>query len=130
MNNSTCQACGAPIKWIVTKKGKKMPVDLKARRFYVITNGMPVQMQGHEPHFATCPYADRFRKKKKAPEKPVVKDLGWANGWQKTPTIVLECRKAGHKVSDKSDAPGVPYACYSSTVRCDICGYVYHVDSS
>lgn len=61
---STCQACGAPIKWIVTKTGKKMPVDLKARRFYVITNGVPVMMSGHEPHWATCSDPNRFKKKK------------------------------------------------------------------
>lgn len=129
MNNSTCQSCGAPINWIVTKNGKKMPLDVKVRRFYVFSNGVPVLMQGHEPHWGTCSDPKRF-KKKKAPEKPVVKDLGWANGWTKTPAIVLECRKAGHKLSDKSDAPGRPYACHTSTVRCDICGYVYRVDSS
>jgi hypothetical protein len=89
---------------------------------------MPVQFQGHEPHFATCPKADRFKKKK---EKPAVTDFGWANGWgDQTPELVRKCRELGHEVYDKSDAPGVPYRCHTNTVRCDICGYRYKYDSS
>jgi hypothetical protein len=105
-----------------------MPLDAKPRRFYVIQGGMPVQFQGHEPHFATCPKADRFKKKK---EKPAITDFGWANSWgDQTPELVRKCRELGHEVSDKSDAPGVPYRCFTHTVRCDICGYRYKYDSS
>jgi hypothetical protein len=141
---TTCKSCGAQIQFVITKTGKKMPLDAKPRRFYVIQGGMPVQFQGHEPHFATCPKADRFKKKK---EKPAVTDYGWANGWgDQTPELVRKCRELGHEVSDekidkdiellnakkalKSDAPGVPYRCFTHTVRCDICGYHYKYDSS
>ena len=125
---SICKGCGAEIQWVITRTGKKMPLDAKVRRFYVITNGVPVQMQGQEPHFGTCPKADRFKKKKEA---PAVKDLGWANSWgPQMPEIVKKCRELGHKPSDKSDAPGVPYKCHNHTVRCDICGYFYKYDSS
>jgi hypothetical protein len=62
--------------------------------------------------------------------EPVVKNLGWANGWSETPEIVKKCRELNHDVSDKSDAPGVPYKCFTNTVRCDICGYYYKYDSS
>lgn len=63
-------------------------------------------------------------------EKPKVQNLGWANGWSKTPEIVNKCKALGHRLSDNSDAPGVPYKCFNHTVRCDICGYYYKYDSS
>ena len=62
--------------------------------------------------------------------EPVIKDLGWANGWYKTPDIVKKCRELGHHRIDRSDAPGVPYKCFNHTVRCDICGYFFKYDSS
>lgn len=60
--------------------------------------------------------------------KPKVQQLGWANGWKETPQIVLDCRAAGHRRSDVDVGPrnrGLDHV-----VRCDICGYVYHYDSS
>jgi hypothetical protein len=42
----TCRGCGAEMGWVVTKAGKSAPIDKDG------TN-----------HFATCPVADRFRKK-------------------------------------------------------------------
>lgn len=59
---------------------------------------------------------------------PVVKDLGWANGWSETPGMVKKCHQAKHKTSDIDVGPqnrGIHHI-----VRCDICGYVYHYDSS
>ena len=47
---STC-SCGAKIKWFITPKGKRMPVD-------VFESGAV------DSHFATCPNAEQFRKKK------------------------------------------------------------------
>ncbi len=42
----TCRGCGDPIYWVITKNGKKSPLDADG-----------------ESHFATCPKADRFRTK-------------------------------------------------------------------
>lgn len=47
-------------------------------------------------------------------DEPKVQDLGWANGWQETPDIVKKCRELGHDRQDKSDAPGIPYSCFST----------------
>jgi len=41
-----CRTCGATIQWIVTKRQKRMPVDVPERT----------------SHFATCPDADKWRK--------------------------------------------------------------------
>lgn len=43
---ATCRSCGAPIVWIVTRGGKRMPVDEGSR----------------ESHFATCPDAAKWRR--------------------------------------------------------------------
>ena len=64
----------------------------------------------------------------KPASKPI--DLGWANGWNEEPEMVKKCRELGHKRSNKSDAPGVPYKCSTHTVRCDTCHYFFKYDSS
>lgn len=43
----TCRSCGAEILWIVTSAGKRAPMNL----------------DGTTSHFATCPQADRWRKR-------------------------------------------------------------------
>lgn len=74
-----CRACGARILWLKTTKGKNMPVDPGVIRFhvaggpetFVTVNGKVERGQratagnqwGYISHFATCPQADRFRKK-------------------------------------------------------------------
>ena len=74
-----CRACGARILWLKTTKGKSMPCDPGAIRFtpgggpetFVTVDGKVVrgkrgnagETYGHISHFATCPQADRFRKK-------------------------------------------------------------------
>jgi len=45
-----CKICGAEIIWIKTKAGKMTPVNAD---------------DNTTPHWATCPSADRFRKRKK-----------------------------------------------------------------
>jgi len=57
-----------------------------------------------------------------------VKNLGWANSWSEDPEIVKKCRALGHKVSDRNLDP--TWHGLDNEVRCDICGYVYHYDSS
>ena len=61
--------CGAKVVWMVTTRGKKMPVDYseKIRVFLDFTNPRPLvfNAQTMVSHFATCPDADKFRKPKK-----------------------------------------------------------------
>ena len=54
-------------------------------------------------------------------------NLGWANGWNETPEIVVKCQELGHQKSsiDRSHGRGA-----DNEVRCNTCGYVFHYDSS
>lgn len=54
-------------------------------------------------------------------------ELGWANGWKETPAIVKKCQKEKHEVIDfdHSGNRGLHHE-----VKCYICKYVYHYDSS
>lgn len=47
-NDNVCRGCGADIEWWITPNGKKLPVNVGTA----------------EPHWSTCPDADRFRKEK------------------------------------------------------------------
>lgn len=78
-----CRACGAPIIWIKTASGKAMPCDAKpivyrkepgAKEKVVTPNGEvlscvldgPAEEMtgiGYIPHWATCPQANKFRRK-------------------------------------------------------------------
>ena len=55
-----CKGCGADILWIKTKKNKSTPVDAQEITIYV--TGTQSVVRGHQPHWATCPKADNFRK--------------------------------------------------------------------
>ena len=78
---NTCRACGAPVKWIKTKNGKAMPCNPEKIAFlpeksgdkvFILENGEVTKgstdgMSTHEgyiSHFATCPAADEFRRKR------------------------------------------------------------------
>ena len=72
---SKCKRCGAPIFWAPTKNGKDMPVDEapdRARGNLVLENGtVRVAAESDDDaffrytsHFATCPNANEFRKKR------------------------------------------------------------------
>lgn len=54
----SCMGCGGPIVWIVTKNGKRMPVEPLDKS----VNGNKVTRG--ESHFAHCPHAARFRRPK------------------------------------------------------------------
>lgn len=83
---NTCRSCGAPIRWITTEHGRKMPVDeepmqgieeprgaytvfldsgacTRIRRFLP---GEPryeqITVEGRQSHFATCPESKTWRK--------------------------------------------------------------------
>ena len=56
-NSGSCRGCDAPILWVVTKKGKRMPLDpahTDVRDCY-------------ESHHAHCPDVESFRRKKTRP---------------------------------------------------------------
>lgn len=94
MKTSFCRACGAEIGFIKTKNGKTIPVNpeqiqiLKmssADGVYVTPDGEVVHGKpcsectnagkteqwdvGYISHFATCPEADKFRKRRKSDRK-------------------------------------------------------------
>lgn len=75
-----CKSCGAPIIWIKTLKGKNMPCNAEKVRFnyrlgakdrVVTMNGEVLsaeiredgEEQGYISHFATCPNADKHRRR-------------------------------------------------------------------
>ena len=76
MNGSECNSCKAPIIWVRTATGKVMPVDARPAEDgnMVIDDGVArVIAKGESPpvgklrwksHFATCPAAQSFRKKR------------------------------------------------------------------
>lgn len=79
-------SCGSEIRWIKTESGKNMPVDpepvaikpTQTGNVIVVTDsgkvkkGIKVDISevaqgtaivGHKSHFATCPFADKHRRK-------------------------------------------------------------------
>lgn len=81
---STCRSCGAQIVWIKTTSGKSMPCNAGLIRFargggpetFVTAEGKVERGKrdpagdraGYISHFATCPNADRHRRKRKEAE--------------------------------------------------------------
>ena len=83
MNVTKCRGCGAPIVFVTSAQGKSIPCDAQLIRYranqaghdYVVVEGeglvrcdldfegLPTGM-ARISHFATCPYSDRFRRKK------------------------------------------------------------------
>jgi len=67
---SVCKSCGAEIIWIETPDGRKCPVQREQINVWT-HDGLTEQwrlVKAHEPHFATCPDADKWRKKKDGDE--------------------------------------------------------------
>jgi hypothetical protein len=68
-NEGVCRACGAPLEWWVSATGKKAPMRVFAldAEGQVIQPGdlrRPVSLVRRN-HFADCPNAEDFRKRKK-----------------------------------------------------------------
>mgnify|MGYP000935691450 CR=1 FL=1 len=81
MNKSVCKGCGAPIIWIRTAAGERMPCDPEPVMYWerrgaavriVTPNGEAISCDlkgtldkatgiGYVSHFSTCPQAGRFR---------------------------------------------------------------------
>ena len=51
-------------------------------------------------------------------------DLGYANGWEKTPPIVEACKALGHVQGSRNEGNCL------TRYGCDLCGFTYLVDSS
>lgn len=79
-----------------------------------------LRMDRHEKRVQDA--IDRANKPK--PTQKESGDLGYANGWTKTPAIVKKCEELGHKQSTRNVGKSV------TEVSCGICGYKYEVDSS
>jgi hypothetical protein len=62
----TCRRCGARIVFLRTIKGNAMPVDAGT-----VKEGdtLFLKHEGHMPHWATCKFANEFRKHKKKGEQ-------------------------------------------------------------
>lgn len=100
MRTTPCRGCGKPILWVVTEKGKPMPLDpepIEAGRVIVCMGPVIGQATAHSetaeettarlkakepaarvafmPHHATCPKASNFStNKKKAAAQPAAKE--------------------------------------------------------
>lgn len=81
-NEKKCKSCGAPIEWVLTQKGVKMPVNRgeviilpdKSGSIVGLTldgvvvkgnlsmNGTPGSVKVRISHFATCPKAEYHRR--------------------------------------------------------------------
>lgn len=81
MKVSECSSCGAPVLWVVTEGGKRMPLDpdpseagnvvpLRTRdglRARVLSGSSPEPPAGtprHVSHFVTCPAAAQYRRRR------------------------------------------------------------------
>jgi len=79
---STCKTCGAEIVWVVTEKGKRMPLDAdphadgrfiklrldpdgsKVVHFLSVGEQVANTKPTYESHFSTCPEADLHRRRR------------------------------------------------------------------
>lgn len=71
----TCRTCGAAVLWAIMPSGKRMPfdpiqVDHGANRYVIDGDppqARPIPVQNPDPgyvsHFATCPDAERHRRR-------------------------------------------------------------------
>lgn len=78
----TCKKCGKQVMWIRTKSGKNMPVNPKIENYRLggkerivlpsgdvvagtlVSDGAEKDGYGYISHFATCEFAQMFRRKK------------------------------------------------------------------
>lgn len=75
MNHTYCRSCNAPIVWVLTKSGKRMPIDATpVETGNIVLNGITAEVlkagvvpaQGvprYVSHFSTCPQSAEHRRK-------------------------------------------------------------------
>lgn len=75
MNHTYCRTCKAPIVWVLTKSGKRMPIDhaavpdgnivIDGITAHVLKPGVtpPQGVPRYKSHFVTCPQAVDHRRK-------------------------------------------------------------------
>ena len=67
-NTAKCRSCGAYIVFLKTKSGSNMPVDADSLDDTEMEGGEKPLFDasaGHVSHFATCPNADKHRRRTK-----------------------------------------------------------------
>lgn len=57
---SKCRSCQAPIVWFKSDTGKNVPIDAGT----VEKEDQVLDLKRHVSHFATCPDAAKFRRKR------------------------------------------------------------------
>ena len=60
-NVPRCRSCNAPIRWLRTERGRRIPVDAATAGATETT----FDYRRHTSHFATCPHADQHRTRKR-----------------------------------------------------------------
>jgi hypothetical protein len=58
-----CRSCQADVLFVPTKDGKQMPLDAPGEQRLVIEEGVAVVRLTYVSHFATCPEAEKWRKR-------------------------------------------------------------------
>ena len=61
---NTCKSCGAPIVWAVTEEGKRIPLDGKPEKRFIVED-LPDKVRlvsTFQTHFVTCLDAAEHRK--------------------------------------------------------------------
>lgn len=57
-----CKSCNADVVWVETEFGKRMPLNAKTERRFVIEDGERARyVETYASHFSTCPQADSWR---------------------------------------------------------------------
>jgi hypothetical protein len=64
--SARCRGCGRTIEWFWTPNNRRMPFSLKMEMHVSETDMYALaSMTRYEPHFASCPKAETFRRKKR-----------------------------------------------------------------
>lgn len=60
-DEGTCSSCGAPIYWVRTTTGSRMPLDRGRVLRVVFQDGVWRVLGSYKSHFASCPNAAQHR---------------------------------------------------------------------
>lgn len=63
-----CRSCNALIEWVISAKGKHIPVEAKTRHGDYVEHKAPFDRRVHLVHWETCPGADQHRRRNTHPE--------------------------------------------------------------